>query len=141
MSLEKVQQALIFEYAAAFPLWVSQGRIAWENIKFAPPSALPWMAFFFMPVGETIGTLGGDAGYDKAEGLVQIDLNYPTGAGEGNTRTTINELRACFRPRKISYDGQEVTILSRSRAGGMQSSGFYKIPFNVRWRAAITRTD
>jgi hypothetical protein len=138
MSLQKCQQALVTLYTNSFyPAW--QNRVAWENVRFEPPQAMAWMAYFFVTVEERIGSLS-DEGTDRVEGLVQIDLNTPLGIGESTSRQTIDELRACFRPQTIGYDGQPVTILSRSRAGGMTSEGFYKIPFNVRWRANISRS-
>ena len=138
MSAENVQQALIKLFQDAFPVWIAEQRIAWENVAFKPVQGKPWMYFRYMPVDERIGTLG-PGGYDTAEGMVQIDVNYPDGAGEAASRQTINDLRNCFRPQTVAYAQQGVTILSRSRAGGRSANGFYLIPFTVRWRAQITR--
>lgn len=132
--MEKIQQALIAAFMAAFPTFDK----AWENVAFKPTPTKPWLAFHFMPVDERIATLGPE-GYDVANGLVQIDVNYPIGAGESDSRKTINLLRACFKPQILVFDLQEVIILSRSRAGGRQTDGFYRIPFTVRWRAHLTR--
>lgn len=137
MSLEKVQQAFISQLAAAFPTWAT--RIAWENKNFSATQGQAWMAFHFVPAGESIDTLSVD-GLDRVDGFVQIDVNYPQGIGEGESRKTINALRTCFKPGYLTYGGQSVLILSRSRAGGMTSDGFFKIPFTVRWRAQITRS-
>jgi Bacteriophage related domain of unknown function len=136
--MEKIQQAFIAALLAGFAAW--QDRIAWENKSFKAPEGQPWFRFFFMPVEERIRTLG-QAGYDEANGLVQIDVNYPVNTGEGKARKTIEELRACFRPGVIAYEGQSVTILSRSRAHGREQDGFYCIPFTIRWRAQLTRNQ
>lgn len=137
MSLEKVQQALIQQLVTSFPTWVA-ARIAWENKAFVPPAATAWLAVHFMPAGSQIATLG-TVGQDREEGLLQVTLAIPAGAGEGDSRATINLLRTCYKPGVLQYGGQPVTILSRSRAGGGTSEGFYKIPFTVRWRAHLTR--
>lgn len=137
MSLEKVQQGLIHKLVTAFPTWSS--RIAWQNKPFAPTQGQPWLAVFFMPVEERVATIG-TVGLDQNEGLFQIDINYPENMGEGDSRETINLLRACFRPQSFNYGGQAVSILSRSPGGGRQADGYFKIPFTVRWRAQINRT-
>ncbi len=136
--MEKVQQALIAQLLASFPTWI-EAQIAWENTAFTPPIAKPWLAFHFMPVEEKVATLG-PGGNDEANGLVQIDVNYPLGGGESDSRETINTLRTCFKPQLLGYEGQPVTILSRNRSGGLTSNGFYKIPFTVRWRSLLTRS-
>ncbi len=138
MSLEKIQQGLITQLLTAFQNWEDTQRIAWENKPFTAPKAKPWMEFFFMPTGERIATLGAD-GYDRVDGLAQVNVNYPINIGEGNSRKTINELRACFKPQAILFDDQEIRIVSRSRTGGAQRDGFYKIPFTVRWFSHLTR--
>lgn len=139
MSLEKVQQALINQFQTTFgTTWAN--RLSWENIAFTPPAAQAWMFFYFMPASERIATLG-PTGKDQVDGLVQIDVNYPVGVGESDIRKTINALRTCFKPGGLLYEGQGVTILSRSRAGGMESNGFYKVPFTIRWRAQIPRSS
>lgn len=138
MSLEKVQQGLIAKLLAAFPVWNSEGRIAWENRDFTAPAAKPWMAVHFMPVNERQGTLG-TAGYDLNNGLFQVSLHYPGLKGEADSRATVDALRTCFAPQAFNYDGQAVTILNRSRTGARTEDGFYKIPFTVRWRAQIKR--
>jgi hypothetical protein len=137
MSLELIQRTLIRAFKDSFGNWIAT-RVAWENKAFTPPQAQPWMSFFFIPVDERILTLGAE-GYDQIDGLVQIDLNQPSGTGEGATRKTINELRTCFKPRVLLYSGQSVTILSRTRGGGRITDGFFRIPFTVRWRSTLTR--
>jgi len=137
MTLEKIQQGLIDKFVTAFSDW-SPGRIAWENRHFTPPTALPWMYFYFMDADERISTLG-PIGQDEINGLVQIDVNYPAGAGESDLRETINLLRTCFAPTVFIYDSQPITILSRSRSGGRTTDGFYRVPFTVRWRSFLNR--
>lgn len=139
MSVENIQQALIQRLVAGMPM-VNPNQFAWENKVFTPPQGTFWIQSFFMPVKERIATLSPE-GFDESDGLFQVDLNYPTGVGEANLRKTINFLRACFIPGKVSYSGQVVTILSRSRTGGKVVNGFFKVIFTVRWRAQIARTD
>jgi Bacteriophage related domain of unknown function len=137
MSLEKIHQGLISQFKIGFAAtWT--GRLAWENVVFTPPENAPWMSFHFMPVSERISTLG-ELGYDEAEGMAQVDVFYPAGVGEKGVRQTINELRACFAPGLLAYEGQPFSILSRSRGTGGLRDGFYHIPFTVRWRAKLSR--
>lgn len=137
--MEKIQQALIHWFVTAFASWVPS-QVAWENRSFTPPRGKPWMAFFFMPVDERVVTLG-PTGYDQADGLLQIDVNYPLGVGEGESRQTINDLRACFTPGTIEFQDHGVTVLSRSRSHGREKNGYYCIPFTVRWKSELTRNE
>lgn len=139
MSYEKVQQALIQHFATGFPAWLAT-QVAWPNVTFTPPAAQPWMAFMFGQNDESIATLGPD-GYDELNGFIQIDVNYPVGGGEKDSRQTINLLRTCFKPQVIQYDGQSVTILSRGANGGREQNGFFSIPFTVRFRSHILRNS
>lgn len=138
MSMEKVQQALIQQFVTDYgTTWAN--RIAYENVKFTPPTAQAWLSVHFMPADERVATLGGDSGLDEATGLFQVNIYSPTGAGETTIRQTVNSLRTSFRPRVLQYGGQGVTILSRSRANGGSRDGFYVVPFSVSWRAHIRR--
>jgi hypothetical protein len=140
MSLEKVQQGLISLYTTAFASWLTN-QVAWENKPFNnPPDGKHWMAVHFMPAVERAASLGSD-GENQHDGVLQIDLNIPSGTGEGNSRETIGALFTCFPQGSFEYSGQQIKILSRSRGPGMTANGFYKIPFTVRWRAYINRNS
>lgn len=140
MSLEKIQQALIQQLATSFPTWVADSQIAWENVAFTPPAGKPWLAFHFMPIDENIATLGPTGtGTDRIDGMVQIDVNYPEGTGEGSSRATINTLRDAYKPGILSYSSQPVTVTSRTRTNGLVTNGFFKIPFTIRWHAHLIR--
>lgn len=137
MSLQKVHQALINKFQLGFSSWMAN-HVAWENVPFRPKPAMPWMSFEFIPVDERISTLG-PTGLDEANGYVNIVVNYPANAGEGQQRKTIDDLRTCFKPQVLQYDGQGVAILARSRGGGGISNGFFAVAFTVRWRAQLSR--
>lgn len=140
MSLEKIQQALIQQLTTSFPTWVAGNQIAWENVAFQPPAGKPWLAFHFMPVDESIATLGPTGtGTDRIDGLIQIDVNYPEGSGEGSSRATINALRDAYKPGSLTYSGQGVVITNRFRSNGLITNGFFKIPFTIRWHAHLIR--
>lgn len=137
MSIELVEKTLIKMFLDNFsPAWDDQ--LAYVNVPFTPLAGKPWMFYRFLHSEETPRTLG-VTGNDQVDGMIQIDVNYPINAGEGTSRKTINELRACFHPQSISTYGQPVTIISRSKSGGNSVNNFYKIPFTVRWRSQIAR--
>lgn len=139
MSLEKVQQALIQKFMTDFgEVW--NGRIAWENVAFTAQPGEDWLAVHFMPADERLATLG-PYGVDQSDGILQVTISTPIGKGEGTIRSTVNSLRATFKPQSLLYDGQAVTILTRSRAKGGPVDGFFAVPFTIRWRARLTRTS
>lgn len=139
MSMEKVQQALLQRFLTDYGLaWVN--RIAYENLVFSPPKAQPWLSVHFIPADERIATLGVN-GRDVADGIFQVTIHIPVGAGETTIRQTVNQLRLSFKPQVLGYGGQPVTILSRSRSNGGPRDGFYVIPFSVRWRAQLNRSS
>jgi hypothetical protein len=137
MSLEKIQQALLARFITDYGTdW--KDKIAYENMVLNPPPASGFLSVHFMPGKSAVATLGTD-GQDEEEGLLQVSIFVPLGAGEGSIRAIVNSLRTSFKPQVLTYDGQPVTLLSRSRGTGKPSDAFYVVPFQVHWRARLTR--
>lgn len=138
MSLEKVQQALVITLLTDFGTAYAN-RIAYENLAFTATPGKPWLSVHFMPASEVIATLGSN-GRDEVNGILQVNIYLPSGEGEKNLRSIVNALRTTFKPQVLSFQGQGVTILSRSRANGSSQDGFYLVPFSVRWRTQLSRS-
>lgn len=144
MSLEKVTKALLAQFLAAYPCLAEgdpwMGKIQFPNVTFTPPQAQMWLAWYFMPAGDNVQTMG-PVGLQEYTGLVHVNINIPEGTGEMTSRAEIDNLRACYCPRVVSYDGQSVTILASSPNTGATANGYYTIPFTVRWRASVQRSQ
>lgn len=139
MSLEKAQQGLLLTSKNLFAGWTTPMAVCWENTTFAAPDSSPWLAVFFVPVDNSVNTLG-PTGLDEEIGFLQIDVNYPKGGGESDMRATLEKIRRCFyNGRRITFDGQMVTILSASSSGGRIVDNHYRKSITVRWRTYIQR--
>lgn len=138
MSLEKVQQALLTKFKADYGTAFAN-QIAYENLAFTPPKGKPWLSVHFMPADSSVATLGAN-GRDTENGIFQISLYTPQGVGEASIRQTVNAFRVSFKPQVLTFEGQPVSIISRSRANGGTRDGFYVVPFTVRWRAQLSRS-
>jgi Bacteriophage related domain of unknown function len=138
MSLEKVHQCLLSVVRDNFtsPEW--DHRIQWENLHFTPSAGVTWLSVHFQPAGEVGATLGPN-GKDKSFGLFIVNVHVPLGVGELTSRKEINKLRDCFLPGPRQYEGQEVTIVNRSRGRGLDHDNHFVIPFTVHWRAYLNR--
>lgn len=132
MSWDKICKALYTPLIDNLSEWA----IAWENTTIA--HANKWLSVHLLPADESVLTLG-TGGVDRAEGLMQITLHYPAGQGEGDSRSVIDSLRACYLPGTLEFEGQTVRVLSRYRSTGRTVAEWYSVPFTVRWQADIPR--
>lgn len=82
----------------------------------------------------------GDAGEDNHPGFMQIDLNYPKGKGSGDLLVKADELATAFPSgRTLTYNGQEVKVLSTSLGPGRYVGGYYRISLTVNYYARTVR--
>lgn len=135
MSLNKVQQALV----GAAKTSLGATPAAYENEPFTKPSGAKWAEVFFLPNDPSVETLGGD-GQDRVDGIVQVNLNYPTGTGGSAARADYESIRASFPAgARPAYNGQEVVILSCGRSTGRIVDGWYRVSITISWYALIPR--
>lgn len=138
MSLTKVNAALITAYKAGG--FFTDARTAYENVPFVKPSAgTPWGKVQFFPSNPSVITLG-PAGFNRYDGFVQIDVNYPTNTGSGLASAKADDIIKHFKTgNKYIYDGQEVIIRTVGRTPGRDVDGFYRITLSVYFYANIYR--
>lgn len=135
MSLDNVQRAIIGAVST------SLGAIpaAYENEKFTKPSDAKWAEVFFLPNSPSVETLGAN-GQDRADGIVQINLNYPVGTGGSAARIDFESIRAAFPAgARPAYNGQEAVVLSCGRSSGRVVDGWYRVSVTIVWYALIPR--
>lgn len=135
MSLATVQAALIASATTAL------GAIATEqeNVKFTPPTNTKWAKVSFLPATPVVETLG-SAGQDRADGVLQIDLNYPIASGNGAARTDYEAIRAVFPAgSRHTNTGQVVMVTRTGRSAGRIVDNYYRVSVSVFWYALIPR--
>lgn len=136
MSLDDVQSAL-----TEMALIALQGiPVAMENAPFIPPNGTKWAALNFIPNDPSVFTLGSE-GRDAVDGILQIDLTYPQGAGTEPARKDFEHIRSFFpagsRPQ---YNDQEVIIMNCGRSRGrIVEKTSYRISITIYWYGYIGR--
>ena len=113
--------------------------ISFENRKFVPPDVGPWAALYFMPTQPVCATLG-EGGTDRMDGILQVDLNYPTDAGEAEVNLMFENIRDVFKcGARFAYQNQEVIIKSCGRNTGRIVNNFYKVVVTIQFYTHIIR--
>jgi len=89
------------------------------------------------PSGKSAYTL---ANTDEYVGLFQVILKYPADEGAFAVKTKAEDVLALFPIGGVlSYDSQQVSIVSASRDGGRNDGGFYQIVIRINYRAFVAR--
>lgn len=135
MSLANVRSALVARYqAGAFGL-----NTAYENRKESPAAGSPWAAIHFIPAQPFAATQG-TQGSDRFDGILQIDLNYPVGTGEGEILAKATEILQQFKAgTQLSYSGQSVTLKASGQSQGNIINSQYRITIDAGWYANVSR--
>ena len=135
MSLLNVHQAL--EAAALAALTTIP--VEHENVEITKPTAAKWSQLFFLPNVPSVETLG-DEGEDLADGIYQININYPRNTGDSAARVDFEAVRAAFPAgTKYTNAGQVVTIRNCGRSQGRTVDNWYRVSITVGWEALIPR--
>lgn len=138
MSIHKVKSALVKGFTDAN--LVSVERVAWENKAFTPPADGFWASVFFLPAADTpVATLG-PTGRDEASGVLQIDLNYPTGNGDKDAGEMADSVRALFKAgSRFPFSGIEVIVSSSGRSPGRVVGNYWRVSVSVYFYSHINR--
>jgi hypothetical protein len=105
-----------------------------------PTAGTPYAAFWFMPSVTTPSTTG-PSGRDLAEGIVQINLMYPTDEGAGEALEMADSIAAHFQAgTRLEYNGQDVIIRGASISPPMVEGGWMMLPVSVNWSSYVTRS-
>lgn len=112
-------------------------NLSWasENRAFTPAPGTAWAALFVIPNQPAVASLG-NGGQDIHDGIFQIDLNYPSGAGEGLAKQKASAIRTYFYAgRAFTYSTQAVEVVSCGRGPARNVDSWYRVPVTVTWRA------
>ncbi len=139
MSLAAIRSAAIkpFKDGSFFD---AAAKVAWENKNFDSSKVTdPWAAVFLLPIPRHVATLGAD-GRDQQDGIMQIDLNYPTDSGTAALDAKYIAIAAVYKAgAHFTYSGQEITILSCALSPGRVVNGFYRASISINFYAQIAR--
>jgi hypothetical protein len=137
-SHEDIDKALmqgVVDAALALP-------IAQENVAFNKPTdGSPWASVWIIPSPDGVRAVTlGDDGEDEHVGIVQLDLNYPTGRGVDDVRAKGDQVAAFFSVGKALSSGvAKVTVSSCSRSRGREVEGWYRVSMTISWYARVPR--
>lgn len=137
MSARKIEKALLTAWDAFNAGGIST---AYENANFTPVEGTPWAQVFFLPDQPKAVTLSG-TGEDEHTGILQINLNYPQGAGAGAAADKADAIREYFEAgARFAFESQEVLVLSSGRAGGRNDEGWFILPVSINFMARTARS-
>lgn len=109
---------------------------AWENVPFKPVQSEPYQAVFLMaapPVNSEMNS------YYREEGYLQVNLQYPLGAGPAAAEARAQMIRDAFpRGRSLTADGLVVNITKTVEIGsGRTEDDRYFLPVRVPFHAHL----
>lgn len=138
MSFHLVSSAVIKPFVDG--TFFAAAKTAYENRNFDSSKVTdPWASVFFLPIPRRVATLGAD-GRDQQDGILQIDLNYPTDSGTKDLQAKYEAIAVAYKAgTHIIYSGQEITISSCALSPGRIVNGFYRASISINFYAQIAR--
>lgn len=137
MSVSKLRSALTQSFVNA--ALVATSRVQQENLPFTPPKDGFWAALWFMPNQPSVATLGPN-GTDDADGIFQIDFNFPLQSGTEEVEAKADSLRNVFPAGSYhTYNGETAVVRSCGRSPGRIVGNFFRISSTVFFYSHITR--
>ena len=116
---------------------------AWQNVPFPElPSTSEWLQVWFLPAASTVSTLG-QGGEDESRGIVQIDINIPSGQGEAKALELSDRITSFFSAgRRFEYLTQPVFISQASSvSAGRMVDAWFRISVSIFWTARSVRIN
>lgn len=111
-------------YTSVHGVYVPDANRAYCEIKVFPASTAPLSL----------------ATSDDNRGIFQCIVHYPADTGSIEAKTKAEAVLALFSPSTpLTYSGQKVFIMNKTRDGGRVDGGFYQIVIRVEYRAYTAR--
>jgi hypothetical protein len=133
MSQANIRNALESALAAIAPAI----DIVHENEAYSPIAGVPYQEVFVMfatPANPTMGD-----GFYQELGVLQISLQYPTGAGTADAAERAASIRDVFRRGASFTDGGITVQIDKTPAipNGVVDGDRWKVVIRAPWRADI----
>lgn len=136
MIANKVRAAIAQRWAAG-----AYGLTTFYPGKDYEPTAGTKHARIFVLFNPFDGVACGGTGYDRATGIAQVDLMYPTNEGDGTAMAKADEIAADFqRGQSETYSSQAVRFTGASVGGSETIDGWLRVIVTIGWMADYNRS-
>lgn len=114
--------------------------VAWHNIHFKPDVTKIYLQVHFMP-GQTAAASLGTDGFERVQGIYQIDVNVPMTTGISVTEHLCLNLVDYFRGGKKlkTCNNHEVTITTAYYGTAQANKDRLVTPITIMWRAYVQK--
>lgn len=94
----------------------------------------------FIPAGNDVATLG-STGTNEITGILQADILYQTGRGNGEILEKVDAVCAVFIPgHRVTYNNQQVTIVGANLRGPLSEGGWLRATVSITFSAYVQRS-
>lgn len=131
-------------YSAIIKRYVDAGEFGLDTIypnkDRRPTGGREHARIWYMPNGVSAPGVGRQ-GYDEHQGLVQIDLAYPTNEGIGEMMEKADEIARHFQSGvRAEYNGQDVVVRGSEISPPINEDGWIKASVTIDYSAYVRRT-
>lgn len=141
MSYKKIREALAtsaFAILQASPISILAANIIAENMPSLRVNE-KWAQMLFSLRPPSVATLG-SGGQDQATGVLFVNIRTPLDQGTSQGLQAIDAFRAALPAgSRLTFEGQEVTVLSIGAVDGRVVDGFWRTDITIPYRAFIQR--
>lgn len=115
-------------------------QIALENVVFDPKSMKKvWVQPIFMP-GRGYAATCGPGGYDRAQGLLQVNIKAPLGSATKDFNTLMDGIMQLYKRGTALRDaGSNFYVMCQRvfASAALQDAGWYYAPVSIEWYSYI----
>lgn len=113
--------------------------VAYDNVKYDPKTAIPFLRTRFIPISRTQKVLGINEDSGKPfwldyQGIFQIIVNVNENTGSKEINRLVNNICDTFETATdLEFQGVYVTIKKVERARGINETPWFKTSVNIHW--------
>lgn len=109
---------------------------AWENANFEPEGGVLYLSEQVLPSG-TVPVGVSSSSSDLFEGIYQVLVHAPAGAGKGVGAVAVAQVEALFaRGSRFAYQGHTVTVRRCEVSAAFKSGERWVVPVSIYYRLA-----
>lgn len=141
MSFEQVREALTTAAVGLLEgddIAIDSANVISGNMP-SPKVNAKWAQVLFTTRSTSVATMG-DAGQDQLVGVLLVAIRTPLDQGERSGLKAIDAFRKALPAgSRLTFEGQEVTVLSIGAVDGRVVDGFWRTDITIPYRAFIQR--